>query len=821
MLRLRHGPAWLCAFAMILAPGCSGEKKEEPGPGRERPFVPDPETWGRDKERVDEEHPAGQGELKAGVAVRMIHGPVGASMAGYGGRASGRRSHWSDRLKGTVGFYGLQSIKVVALEVGGEKMALVKSPLMSSEAYKTDGIARHLDERHSLDFEGRVIYWAGHSHHTTARYWQIPEFLGNVGIDTFDAEITDTNIALFADAIAEAWEQREPAEWAHGYQDDWDPDDEVYRDRRSENLEIGLGKDPRLSLVAFRRKADSTPLAVIINLPIHGTVLGSDNDLFSEDAGGYIEHKFEEAFFAQEGKPVLGMFAQSAGGDASPARSPHGHPDLPRLEYIGEAAAPKILALYDSLEWSSETEMAVRSQRIELVHERIYKNRPWEDEFENEEGVPYTWGGWQCIGSGVSEGESMEGSAKLCTDIKWLLEALDSEIPHNVANQIYLTVARLGDLWMMTIPGEACWSIVKYAREEAAKRTWNGEPLHLMVIGFSQDHQLYITAPDDWYWGGYEQEMSLWGPGGGVFLADESLAVIDAMIDGYNAPTLFAESPPLARVFEWTPRPRERSLNMGDIAVQPEASVARTETVQFAANCGDPALGSPSIRVQREQGGSYVDIPAPHGWEGSFYDNSRYEMVSVYEPDPPQVDKESVEERTHLWRFYWQVPPDWPAGTYRMHLECKALPSGADSEDPEELELASSPFEVGVPEGASLEVSLDGTTLTVGMRVPGVEKEMTEAEGVQQGEWASAGYRLLDRHVAHTDDALVRADLRLEVLDEEGEVLEEVEAPFEHASDRNVVTLGSPPPAGEWSVRAWLVTDDAPAKVSVTINPEP
>ena len=42
------------------------------------------------------------------------------------------------------------------------------------------------------------------------------------------------------------------AEWGFGYQDDWDPQDLVYRDRRGENNPT-YGKDPRLTLFAVRR----------------------------------------------------------------------------------------------------------------------------------------------------------------------------------------------------------------------------------------------------------------------------------------------------------------------------------------------------------------------------------------------------------------------------------------------------------------------------------------------------------------------------------------------------------------------------------------
>ncbi len=816
-------PVCLAATMLLSLADCNDEENKilataaatpDAGPGEDAAVQPTtPEEWGRGKVRKDEAVPAGKGPLQVGVAMRYLDGPTGVSMAGYGGRLDGRRTHWSQSLKGSAGFYGMQSIKVTAIEVGTERMVLVKSPQMSSESYLTDAIARHLKKNHNLDFAGRVITMAGHSHHTTARYWPVPETLGNVGVDTFDSEVAESTASIYADAIAEAWSKREPAEWGHASQDDWDPMDEVYRDRRGEN-DPTYGKDPRLDVLAFRRKSDAAPLSVVMHFAIHGTVFGGENDMFTEDAPGYVEHKFEEAFFAREGKPVFGMFAQASGGDASPGGDALGHPDLARLERLGGAAAPKILALYDKLSWQSETELAIRSERIELSHERIYAGRPWEGEFSGPGNRPYLWGGWQCKVAGLGEGQTMEGQPKLCVDLGKLLKLLGATVPHNAAQETYLTAARLGDLWMITMPGEPTWSTTKYAREAAAKKMWGGAPLNLMVIGYSQDHLLYLSAPDDWYRGGYEAEMSLWGPGAGVFLADEGLAMIDAMVAGKNGPTFFEESPTLAPVSAWSPRAREKSLSAGAVVVQPPAQVARTQTIEFSANCGDPALGSPLVEVQRESDGKFVPVPARHGWEGHHYDNSRYEMVSVYDPDPPPVNNASVPQRTHLWRFYWQVPTDWPAGSYRLHLQCKALPEGAGDDKPKPFELDSSTFSVGLAEGTTLAAELAGGDLALTMRVPGVQESKSKSKEPGQGQWTSGGYRLLDPDVKHTEPALVRAPLAVEVLDAKGGVVETAQAPFDPKAGRNVAKLKSAPPPGAWSVRAWLSDDATPAKVT-------
>lgn len=794
-------PIWVCAFVVAFASACEEPKKIDP-PVDEAP-------WG-EKKRLDEKQSPGTGPIQIGAAVRVIDGPVGTSMAGFGGRARGRRTHWADKLKGAAGFYGMQTTKVVAIEVGGEKMALVKSPLMSGSAYLTDAIARALDRDYDLDFKGRIIVMAGHSHHTTARYWPLPELLGHVGADSFDYEVAENNAAIFASAIAEAWESREPGEWGYAFKEDWDPNDEVYRDRRGVNNPT-YGKDPRLTILGFRKKSDATPLAVLINFPVHGIALDTANDMFSEDVPGHVEHKFEELFFATKGVPVFGMFSQSAGGDASPGGDSKKHPDLARMEKIGEVAARKILAVYDTLEWQSETELAIRSQRIELIHDRIYKGRPWEDEFHSTSGTPYTYGGWQCF----ARDGNMEGQPKYCVDLETFLPMMESEVPHDAAHQTYITTARLGDLWLLTVPGEPAYSVVKYARDEAAKRTWNGKPLDVVVLGYAQDHLLYLTSPDDWYLGGYESEMSLWGPGGGVFLIDEGLSLADSMMDGFNGPTFYEDSPGLTPVIDWEPRARERSLAPGDVVEQPEAVVARTETARFAANCGDPALGNPYVRVQRQAAGGFENIPALHGWPGRFYDNSRYEMVTVYDPDPPPKRDISEPERTHTWRFLWQVPLNWPAGTYRFSLSCYVLPVG--SKEPEALVIDSTPFSVTMPEGAQLSASVLGSNLQVSLRLPGVEQTMFKSESPKTGEWYDGGYRLLDPGVDHTEPALVREALRVEVLDATDAVVETLTAAFDEEAGANVTQLEKAFPSNA-KLRVWFESDHAPSPVTVTMS---
>ena len=95
------------------------------------------------------------------------------------------------------------------------------------------------------------------------------------------------------------------------------------------------------------------------------------------------------------------------------------------------------------------------------------------------------------------------------------------------------------------------------------------------------------------------------------------------------------------------------------------------------------------------------------------------------------------------------------------------------------------------------------------------------SEARNGGSWISAGYRLLDPFVRHTEPALVRAALKVEVLDADGAVVTTLDAPFVEEAKKNVVTLPAVPPAGDWSVRAWLANDVVPSKLTASVAAAP
>ncbi len=747
--------------------------------------------------------------FKAGVGMRYVDGPVGISMAGYGGRIGANATPWSGVFFGTKGFYGFQTVKAMVVEdADGDRMALLKIPTMSSESSLTDGTVAKLKELYDIDLEGRIFTGATHSHHTNARYWRLPDIFGAIGADTPDEEVIDKLSTTFAEAIKDAIDDLDEAEWAYGYQDDWDPADQIYRDRRSNNNPT-YPKDPRLTMLAVRRPGGE-PMAAIINFGMHGIVFGTDNELLTEDAPGGLELKFEEAFYQHTGSPILGMFIQSGGGDASPSGGFLGHSKTQKIEMIGETAAPRILELYDSLEWQTEGDVAARSRRIDLRFDKIGYNEY--HEFEALGGlVKYEWGGFQCqvLGENLDDDDpntSMEGKDKTCIPVNTML---GGDVPHQEVHTAFLTTGQIGDFFLVSIPGEPAYSVVKYLREQVEERSTPERPLDVMAYGYSQDHLLYFTHPDDWFQAGYEAEMSLWGPLAGKYIVDTQMSLVDDLLDGVTEPVLTEDSPHDAPG-GFSPRGFEQSQNQGEVLTDVPPMAERTERIRFGFGGGDPSIASPIVRVQvdADDNGTFVDVPHPAGWAGKALDNTRYHMITHYDPEPAP-NGQIAQSRAHNWYIDWEIPDDLPAGTYRLVASGRYF----DGNTTTMYEATSSSVVITQSAAANLDVSLNGSSLTLDLTLP-------PTVWTTEGSWPVTGWRLFDHTVGPDQPIHVQAPLSLEfLLDGEPQpgTYEVVWTDGAYVFDLADADIAPDTPG--LSVRAYLAADIVPSDVTAEINP--
>ncbi|WP_198154462.1 neutral/alkaline non-lysosomal ceramidase N-terminal domain-containing protein [Plesiocystis pacifica] len=840
-MRSRHSSLMLLALASLaLSPGCGDDGVSATADGTDGSTddeVGETTTSGEDTSDTSTEGSTTEAEtetetdssedtttggpatpLQAGVAMRPLHYPVGISLAGYGGRVGGINTAWSGLFWGTKGFYSYPTIKAMVLDDGeGDRVILMKTPMMSGESGVTDAVAAKYMELYGEDIAGRVIWGGTHSHHAHGRYWRLPDIFGAVGADTADEEVIDLIATEFAMTIKEAADAMGDAEFGWTTLDDWDPDDKVYGDRRGEN-DPTYGKDPRLTVLGLRRP-DGTPLAALFNFAMHGISVAYENELLSEDAPGAVELAFEEYFFEQTGEPIFGLFSQAGAGDASPRGGFLGHdPATQRMEMIGTVASPVIFDAYQNLDWTDDPDIDVASRRVDLTYEKFgyHRNGEFSGELFDLLPIDYTWGGWQCTGvAGDNDpNTSMEGLPKQCIPVDTLL--IGNDVPHAEVHQTYLSVAKVGSMVISTIPGEPNYSLVKYARDEfAALMDQEGIPvgpegLELMVWGYSQDHLLYFSAPDDWYQGGYEAEMSLWGPFGGSFMVDTTTAVLADMLAGQAGDVvLVEESPSLASPGGFTPRAYEFSQNVGEVVGQVDPERQRTEVARFRFGGGDPSIGAPNVRLQVDDGEGFVDVPHPAGFAGMAYDNSRAAMITRYDPDPAP-NGQVLSGREHEWYVDWEVPADWPAGTYRF------VASGPwwNASEVVDYEAVGLPFAVTQHQSAALTANLsDASTLNLTLI-------LDEPEYVEDGSTPEQGWILHDAWHGPGEGIHVRAPLSLQFTVDGALQPEVYAAEYDAEADLYVFDFGQTGIDANASVEveAWLAEDLEPAVVGAPVS---
>ena len=202
---------------------------------------------------------------------------------------------------------------------GDQHFVLLKADVIYAYDNLVREVEKRLEEATGKDMAGRVVLTSSHTHNAPANYSDSYHFY--LGGDRYNEEVFQRFTDSLVGVALEAFEQLQPAAIGMGISDDWDPEDRVYSDRRSENdtLQVwpdklaGKFKDPRLWVLRVDTVAGE-PLGVFFNFPIHGTILGSDNAMVSTDATGHAEYALAEKFDS----PVVVSHLQSSACYESP-----------------------------------------------------------------------------------------------------------------------------------------------------------------------------------------------------------------------------------------------------------------------------------------------------------------------------------------------------------------------------------------------------------------------------------------------------------------------------------------------------------------------
>ncbi|GAB3933859.1 hypothetical protein GCM10028804_50270 [Larkinella terrae] len=236
--------------------------------------------------------------------------------------------------------------RITVLDDGKTQFVLVSSDFAVVSPSEYDKVAAKLKSQLGIN---PVNFWWNLTHTHSAPEVGPPGlpiiFLGERYKHQFDTEYTDMVEKKLIDGVAEARKKLEPARLGVGW---GRAQANINRRAKGVDGKAFLGMDPdgpvdrRIGLIRID-KADGSPMALIANYAIHGTVMGGEYTLISGDAPGVVAEYVEEKL----GVPML--FINGAAGNIAPIYSQYADHKRGRLHQFKVLLGDKIIDANQSI----------------------------------------------------------------------------------------------------------------------------------------------------------------------------------------------------------------------------------------------------------------------------------------------------------------------------------------------------------------------------------------------------------------------------------------------------------------------------------------
>ena len=268
--------------------------------------------------------------------------------------------------------------RVVALDDGTTQFFLISTEIVGMAPSMVDRVAAELKRKHGIN--PMNLWWTVTHTHSAPKVG--PPGLGCVFLPERCREQVESTYTSYLEerlvtAVLEARQKLAPARLGVG----WGFSQANINRRAIDvngNASLGLNPDGpvdrRIGLLRID-KADGTPLALIANYPIHGTVLGGESTVISGDAPGIVSEYIEQKI----GAPLL--FINGAAGNIAPIYSVYPNPRAGHLMQFQVLLGDKILQANQKI---SSTTDRVKLATGELSVETPSKDSlKWPPDFAN------------------------------------------------------------------------------------------------------------------------------------------------------------------------------------------------------------------------------------------------------------------------------------------------------------------------------------------------------------------------------------------------------------------------------------------------------
>lgn len=668
--------------------------------------------------------------IEVGLANTPLDIPLGVSAAGFGSRSRSSTNQYADELYPTAAImHGLYA-RAIALDNGERQLLLVRLPTIFPSHQLHEAVARALQAETGADWRDSLILSSTHTHSGPGRFWPLPDDaavpLGILGTDSFHQEIYERLRDSTIEAALAALDDREPARVGWTIFEAYDTDDLVASDRWGATPPFD---DNRLLMMRFD-DLEGVPRAALVSFGTHGTFF--EETYLTGDAPGAVERGFEARLGEEYDRYVPTLFFSQNGGTMSPRGDRFGHSEVQKFEAHGAHFAGRAFDAFDAIETQTDVDLDARSHRFQITYDALgYEPEEWAPSSGRAVGNTLWHGGFTCIG----EEDDDYSTHYIPFDFGCLpAHFISQNRPLTLFNKSLITALRIGDLHIVTLPGESSMELGYQVVREVNERLgvdWRD----LFIWGYAQDHQLYLTptnlrgdlppfpgistpmAMDDypdfafsWLQGGYEASLSVWGPAFGDYLAERAFEAAQMLVDGSPAPnaservlpSYFRERPTQPFLIEDTP-----DASVGEVVIEMPEVVDRLSSYEFGFVGGDPGAEAPlapKVRLVRVDGASDDVLTRSR----ALYTNFEPVMLTRV-----RTSAEGLFE----WIVYWEELHDFPAGTYRFEVEGHYQSDGVRTP----YTTSSRAFEVQPSELIEVAANLSGLQLEAVLSYPASE----------------------------------------------------------------------------------------------------
>ena len=689
--------------------------------------------------------PAGtHATLQAGVGEALLDVPATTSLGGLSSRAGPGDGRWADGMDPAVGNLEGLWARAAYLDVGDGRLLTVRLPIIFPTGALTEAIAQRLQDATGEDWRDALLVNATHTHSGPARFLPLlgesEAVLGPFGIGTFRQEIFD----LIADAAAAsalaAIESQGPAKLGWTIVEDFDSDDAIAVDRRTESPQFD---DNRALLVRVDDDA-GLPLFVLTSFGVHLTENG--HSFANNDVAGGVEDAIEEAMFEVAGRVVPAMFLNSNGGTMAPTAGSQGFPGPMANRHAGEVFIERVGDALRTLETRADITLKSRVHRMPVTAPLVgYEPGEWRNGGTPPFGGEVTYGGLNCflnVDDDVEPFDAHLTREQMGCGISFHTFLFNH--PPTVFQRTQIHAVEIDGLHLVTLPGELSMELA-WGISASLQRRFGLDPLETFTLGYTGDHLMYLLptsldedappwpgydgpAPNSFppfafspLRGGFEADTSIWGDRMGDYLIAETELAWERLENG--TPSTEEIAPPVFTVDAKAPIPIDdvASARLGTILVDMPATLARRVLGTFTFVGGDIGIEGrgPAVQVETEAG-EVVRLPSgrPFSTEHTLF--------------PLTFVREQGE-----WHYSarFEAPIDLPLGRYRLSVRGDAQVDGATVG----YTLESAVFEVV---GATLEANArrEGNDLLVSVAYENPAAQVN-------GERLQGPLRLLDHRV--------------------------------------------------------------------------